>query len=206
MFPVEEAIKARRSIRKYSPRKVSTKLIREILEAARWAPSAHNALPWRFIVLTNRVLKQNLADAMANAWTADMTKDGISAGVSETNAKSSVERFTQAPVLIVACVTMKDMIRYVEESRLNCEHDLAVQSLGAAIENLLLAAHSRGLGACWFCAPIFCKDATRRILRVPEDVEPQALITLGYPIEKPCVPFRKPLESTFYLNGWGKNL
>lgn len=204
MSCVTDAIKKRRSIRKYSSRTVSKEILSEILEAASWAPSAHNAQPWRFIVLIDKTLKQDLAEAMANAWMADMIKDGTPAEVREKMAKASVERLTSAPVLAVACVTMEDMIKHTDESRQMFEHDLAVQSLGAAIQNMLLTAHSKGLGACWFCAPIFCKDAVRKVLKTPEDVEPQALITVGYAAEKPRAPPRKPLQSLSYLDCWGK--
>jgi coenzyme F420-0:L-glutamate ligase/coenzyme F420-1:gamma-L-glutamate ligase len=206
MSCVTDAIKTRRSIRRYSSRRVSTEVISEILEAARWAPSAHNAQPWRFIVLIDKSLKQDLAEAMANAWMADMIKDGTLMKVREKLRKASVERFTRAPVLVIACLTMKDMIQYADESRQKSERDLAVQSLGAAIQNMLLMAHSKNLGACWFCAPLFCKDAVRKVLKIPEDVEPHALITLGYPAEKPSAPSRKPFQSYSYLDCWGKKL
>ena len=206
MGHIIDAIKERRSIRKYSSRPVSTEILREVLQAAGWAPSAHNAQPWRFIVLIDTSLKQELSEAMANAWTADMTEDGTPSETRENTSKASVERFTRAPVLIVACLTMEDMIKYADESRQKSERDLAVQSLGAAIQNMLLVAHSKNLGACWFCAPIFCKDTVRKVLKIPEDVEPQALIALGYPAEKPRAPYRKPLENYSYLDCWGKKL
>jgi F420 biosynthesis protein FbiB-like protein len=206
MGHIIDAIKERRSIRKYSSRPVSTEILKEILEAAQWAPSAHNAQPWRFIVLIDASLKQELSEAMANAWTADMTEDGTPSETRENTSKASVERFTRAPVLIVAYLTMEDMIKYADEPRQRCERDLAVQSLGAAIQNMLLAAHANGLGACWFCAPIFCKDTVRKVLKIPEDAEPQALIALGYPAEKPRAPYRKPLENYSYLDCWGKKL
>src|SRR3989304_1425224 len=183
-----DLIKKRRSIRKYSARKVESNILREVLEAARWAPSAHNAQPWRFIVLIDKALKQDFAEAMANVWTADMIKDGTPMQVREETRRASVKRFTRAPVLVVACLTINDMIKYADESRQKCERDLAGQSLGAAVQNMLLVAHAKGLGACWFCAPIFCKDTVRKVLKVPEDVVPQALITLGYPAEKPSAP------------------
>ena len=206
MNNIIDSIKKRRSIRKYSSRNVSPRIIREILEAARWAPSAHNAQPWRFIALINRSLKRELAEAMAKAWEADMIKDGAPSEASENQRKASVERFTRAPVLIVACLTMSDMISYADESRQKSEHDLAVQSLGAAIQNMLLVAHSKNLGACWFCSPVFCKETVRQVLTIPEDVEPQALIAIGYPAEKPRLPNRKPLQDYAFLGCWGKRL
>jgi coenzyme F420-0:L-glutamate ligase/coenzyme F420-1:gamma-L-glutamate ligase len=206
MSNVTDAIKTRRSIRKYSSRRVSTEALSEILEAARWAPSAHNAQPWRFIVLTDKSLKLKLAEAMANAWTFDMTRDGIHMETREKLRKASVQRFTRASIVVIACLNMKDMIQYTDELRQKCEHDLAVQSLGAAMQNMLLTAHANGLGACWFCAPVFCKETVRKVLEIPEDVEPQALITLGYPAEKPRALYRKPLQNYSYADYWGKKL
>jgi coenzyme F420-0:L-glutamate ligase/coenzyme F420-1:gamma-L-glutamate ligase len=206
MFSVVDVIKERRSVRKYAPRKVARSVLREVLEAARWAPSAHNAQPWRFIALIDASVKQELAEVMANALKMNMTRDGAPANLCETKAAASVKRFTSAPVLVVACFTMKDMRAYADGARQECERDLAVQSLGAAVQNMLLAAQAKGLGACWFCAPIFCKKAVRNFLKLPADVEPQALITLGYPAEKPNAPRRKPLESFTYQDCWGNKI
>jgi F420 biosynthesis protein FbiB-like protein len=206
MDHIMDSIRRRRSIRKYSSRQVSPKVIEEILEAAQWAPSAHNAQPWRFIVLTDPFVKRELSEAMASAWNADMTKDGMPSEARESLSKASVQRFTRAPALIVACLTMKDMCNFADESRRKSERDLAVQSLGAAIQNMLLAAYANGLGACWFCAPAFCKETVRKILKIPEDVEPQALITAGYPAEKPQAPPRKPLKTYAYLDCWDRKL
>jgi F420 biosynthesis protein FbiB-like protein len=204
MDNIMDSVKKRRSIRKYSSRKVSTDVLRKVLEAAGWAPSAHNAQPWRFIVLTEESAKQVLAEAMADAWTADIAKDGVT--VEAQKRKESIERFTHAPALIVACLTMEDMKVYPDEKRQQSERDLAMQSLGAAIQNMLLAAHAEDLGACWFSAPSFCKETVRKVLKIPEMVEPQALIALGYAAEKPQAPQRKPLENYAYQDSWGKTL
>jgi len=206
MDNIMDLIKERRSIRSYSSRKVPISVLRQVLEVTRWAPSAHNAQPWRFIVLIDEPSKKELANAMANAWITDMIKEGILPEAREEVTKTSIERFTRAPVLIAACLTMKDMINYEEKSRQNSERDLAVQSLGAAVQNMLLVAHSNNLGACWFCAPVFCKEAVRQVLKIPEEAEPQALITLGYPAEKPRAPDKKSLENYAFSGFWGKKL
>jgi len=67
---------------------------------------------------------------------------------------------------------------------------------------MLLAAHALGLGACWFCAPLFCPDVVKKVLRLPSDLEPQALITLGFPAEEPKPPPRKPLSEVVRWNYW----
>ena len=110
MVHVIDAIKTRRSGRAHSSRRVPLRGLRQVLEAAGWAPSAHNAQPWRFIVLTGEAKKQELAKAMANAWMADLAKQGVLPQVRENLCKMSGERFTRAPVLIIACVTMLEKL------------------------------------------------------------------------------------------------
>ncbi len=196
-----DAIKERRSVRKYSARPVPQETIEEVLVAAGWAPSAHNAQPWRFIVLADPSVKRQLADAMAESWAADIAKDGLD--IEPEKFKFRVERFATAPVLILACLTMDGMDNFSDEKRQKCERDLAMQSLASALENMLLAAHAKGLGACWFCAPGFCKETVRKILKIPSDVEPEALITMGYPAEKPSVSPKKPLSDYCFKDKWG---
>ncbi|MFQ6094502.1 MAG: nitroreductase family protein [Candidatus Bathyarchaeia archaeon] len=199
-----ELIKARRSVKAYLPKEIPEAIILRIFEAAIWAPSAHNAQPWRFIVITDHDTRRKLAEAMAEVWAEDLTRDGVSVDIRRSLVESSIERFTEAPMLIIACTTMEEMDRYPDERRQRLEHLMATQSLAAAIQNILLAAHSEGLSSCWFCAPLFCQDVARKVLGIPRDVEPQALITLGYPSEQPDPPPRKPLEEVIFRNRWGE--
>jgi len=190
----------RRSIRKYQARPVPQELIREVLKAGGWAPSAHNAQPWRFIVLADPSVKRLLAEAMAKSWAADMAKDGLQ--VETEKFRFRVERFATAPVLILACLTTEGMDNFSDEKRQKLERDLAMQSLASALENMLLAAHAKGLGTCWFCAPSFCKEKVRKTLKIPDEVEPEALITMGYPAEDPSAPPRRQLGDYCFRNIW----
>ncbi len=203
---VLENIKTRRSVRKFSDRRISDNDMGLIIEAGRWAPSGANAQPWRFIVITDMLHKRGLAEAMAEMWLKDLERDGVPQEMRTSLVEESIEHFVNAPVLVVACLTLEDMDKYPDEERRRCERDLAVQSLAAGIQNLLLAADAKGLGACWYCAPIFCKSAVRRALKVPDDVEPQALIAMGLPAETPSAPPRQPLGNVAFLGVWGKPL
>ena len=167
-----DVVKQRRSIRKYLPKPVQKEVILQVLATAGRAPSAHNSQPWRFIILQDDIVKRRLADAMAEAWAKDLQRDGIK--VESDKRTERVERFATAPVLILACLTMVDLRKFPDSERQMCERDLAVQSFGAALQNLLLAAYAKGLGACWFCAPAFCKETVRKLLKIPDEVEPQA--------------------------------
>ena len=199
-----DAIKTRRSIRKYLPKPVQKEVVLRVLEAAGWAPSAHNSQPWRFIVLEDASVKRRLADAMADAWAKDLQKDGLTVQVEKRAER--VERFANAPVVILACFTMDGLRKFPDAERQMYERDLAVQSFGAALQNLLLAAHAKGLGACWFCAPAFCKETVRKVLKIPDAVEPQAFVAMGYPAEKPQVPIKKLLEGYCFVDMWGRTL
>ncbi|MEM1586320.1 MAG: nitroreductase family protein [Candidatus Bathyarchaeia archaeon] len=203
---LENIIKGRRSIRSFLSKSVPHDLILRLIDAARWAPSAHNAQPWRFIVIIDPEVKRKLAEAMASDWLRDLRKDGVPPEDSKRLVKESIKRFSETPVLIVAAMTMRDMQRYPDKRRQRFEHLMATQSLAAAIQNILLTAHAEGLGACWFCAPLFCQKTVRRILRMPSDVEPQALITVGYPAEGPEPPPRKLLKEIAFKDCWGISL
>lgn len=202
MSNLQDAIRQRRSIRKFSSKPVPKALILEVLEAVGWSPSAHNAQPWRFIILQDANVKLELAQKMADAWVADLAKDGTVA--EESKRLERIERFANAPGLVIACLTMDGLRKYPDEKRQSYERDLAVESLGAGLENLLLMAHALGLGACWYCAPSFCKDIVRSVLKIPELIEPSALIVMGYPAESPPVPPKKALRDYCYLDVYGK--
>jgi F420 biosynthesis protein FbiB-like protein len=184
MNEILQTIISRRSIRRYQNIPVPQSAIRQILTAAAWAPSAHNRQPWRFAVIRQDDAKQRLARAMGARLRADLAADNLPAPLIEKDASRSYRRITLAPALILLSLSMADMDSYPDAARRHNEWVTAVQSTALAGQNLLLAAHALGFGACWMCAPLFCPDAVRQTLALPPDWEPQALITLGYPAEQ----------------------
>lgn len=183
----------RRSIRRYKPNPVPHEIIERVLMAAIWAPSAHNRQPWRFAVIETQAQKEHLAGAMGARLRHDLEADGAPEAVIEADVSRSYARMINAPVLIVLCLTMADMDIYPDERRSHNEYVMAVQSTAMAGQNLLLAAHEAGLGACWMCAPLFCPDVVKTALGLAEDWQPQALLTMGYPAET-REKTRNPLE------------
>jgi len=198
-----EAVKKRRSVRRFKPKRVPRNIISAILDLARWAPSAHNAQPWRLMVIDDDEVKRKLAREMGRAWLSDLEKDGVPREEAEKIVRvESWERITKSPVVIIACLTMEDMHKYPDRRRRRAEYLMAVQSVAAYVQNLLLLAHNEGLGACWICAPLFCQEAVRRVLGLPKSIEPQAMIIMGYADEKPKTPPRKPLTEICAFNSW----
>jgi len=177
-------IRSRRSIRRYRADPIPRDTIDRLLEAATWAPSAHNRQPWRFAVVTAPEVKQRLASAMGDRLRADRTRDGDPSDAIERDVRRSRDRIVNAPVVIIACLSMRDMDRYPDERRASAERIMAVQSVAMAVQNLLLTAHAAGIGACWMCAPLFCQETVREALSLPKDWEAQALITIGVPADE----------------------
>ncbi len=191
---VYDALLTRRSIRRYTSQPLPQDTLDRILSAARWAPSAHNRQPWRFAVVQSASIKATLARTMGEQLRADRAADGDAAEVIEADVARSYSRITGGPAVIIICLSMSDMDKYPDKRRQEAEHTMAVQGTAMAAQNLMLAAHAEGLGACWLCAPLFAPDAVKDVLGLPRDWEPQGLLTLGYPDGPRKEKARKPLE------------
>ncbi|HZB82338.1 MAG TPA: TIGR03668 family PPOX class F420-dependent oxidoreductase [Rubrobacteraceae bacterium] len=178
--PLMDALLGRRSVRRYLSREVPEEAIKRVLEAARWAPSPHGRQPWRFAVLRREETKTRLAEAMGEEWRANLEMDGQSAEVVEKRLQGSRKRLLDAPVLVLLCLYSEDLDVYPDAVRQQSETMMAVQSLGAAAENALLAAYSLGLDAGWVCAPLFCPEEVTKALGLDPRLIPHALLTLGY--------------------------
>jgi len=177
-------IQGRRSIRRYRPEPVAQEVLEQLLLAATWAPSAHNRQPWRFCVVTQPETKLALSQRMGEQWRRDLGADGADPVFIERRVAISHSRMTSAAALIIAAVSMEEMDHYPDAQRHQAEWIMAVQSVALACQNLLLAAHYYGLGACWMCAPLFAPTLVSDVLQLPAAWTPQALITVGYPAEE----------------------
>lgn len=191
----ENVVFHRRSIRRYRPEPIAHEMIEHLLNAAIWSPSAHNRQPWRFAVVETQAQKEQLAQAMGARLRRDLQADGVPEQVIEADAGRSYSRITNAPVLIILCLSMVDMDVYTDAKRSQNEYLMAVQSVAMAGQNILLEAQYLGLGACWMCAPLFCPEVVRDALKLPDDWQPQALLTVGYPAET-REKTRKSLEAS----------
>jgi coenzyme F420-0:L-glutamate ligase / coenzyme F420-1:gamma-L-glutamate ligase len=177
---VLDTIHGRRSVRRYLSKKVPDEIVEQVLEAARWAPSPHGRQPWRFAVLRRGETKERLADAMGQEWRVNLEMDGQSAEIVERRLEGSRRRLLDAPVLVLLCLYLEDLDEYPDAERQRGETTMAVQSLGAAAQNALLAAYDLGLDAGWMCAPLFCPEKVVEALGLDPELVPHALLTLGY--------------------------
>jgi coenzyme F420-0:L-glutamate ligase/coenzyme F420-1:gamma-L-glutamate ligase len=181
---------SRRSYKRaFAERPVDTSLIEKIVETSRWAPSAHNAQPWRFVAIIDKERRQTLAREMGSSFRDDLTKSKFSPSEIEARVAHSIKVFTSAPVLILVCgETAGTMDLYPDRNRQDAEITMLVQSVANGICYFTLAAHACGLASSWYCAPLFAKATVREVLHLPPTWDPQAFVTLGYPQGAPISP------------------
>lgn len=165
-----EAIMNRRSIRKFKKQELPKGTVERLIGAARQAPSAGNVQPWEFIIVSTELTRHALAKA------AFGQKD-----------------IEDAPVVVVVCAdeARAEASYGTRGKMLYCYQDTA-----AAIQNILLAACSLGLGTCWIGA--FKEAEIRKVINAPQEMRPVALIPVGYPNESPQARLRRPVNEIMH--------
>lgn len=174
MADILDIIKSRRNIKYFLPKFVSWEKISRIIDAARHAPSCGNIQNWKFIVVLEADLKQKIAQASYEQYDIAM-----------------------AGALIVVCAEPEKAERYYG---LRGERLYSIQNCAAAIQNMLLEAHSLGLGGRWIGA--FDEEEIKSLCGIPEEIRPQAVIAIGEPKEVPPKPPKYPLETLVYFHKW----
>src|SRR4029078_7322197 len=154
-------------------RPVPPELLMELLEAARWAPSPHGRQPWRFAVLTRAAPKRRLAEAMGGEWQRQLALDGQDPAIVQLRFEKSRERIVRAPAIVIPCLYLADLDQYPDAERSAAEATMAIQSLGCAVQNMLLMAYSLGLDGGWMCAPLFCPAVVGRGVAIDPGVTPR---------------------------------
>jgi F420 biosynthesis protein FbiB-like protein len=181
MSRVPEFIEARRSIRAFLAEPVPRPTLDALVEAACLAPAPHHSRPWRFVIVDTDAAKQSLAKGMGARWRADLENDGVANARIDELVDASFHKITGAPALVLGCLTWDGLDRYPDRDRQRAEFGMALLSLGAAVENLMLSAADRGLASCWIAAPIFCPEEARDALALPAEWLPHAMVMVGVP-------------------------
>jgi len=174
-------IEARRSIREFLPDAIPRAELDRLVEAACLSPAPHHSRPWRWVIVDTAESKAALAEGMGNRWRRDLESDGTPTARIDELAAASHAKLTGAPALVLGCLTWEGLDRYADEARQLAEWGMALLSLGAAVENLMLAASDARLASCWVAAPIFCPTEARDSLALPTDWLPHALVLVGRP-------------------------
>ena len=156
-----ESVRKRRSIRRFEDRPVPPNILEEIKDALVWAPSAGNLQSRLFYFIFNPAMKRALAEAALFQYF-----------------------IAEAPLVVGACLDLGIERGYGKRGK----ELYAIQDVAASIQNLLLVAHSRGLGTCWIGA--FNEEEAANIIKIPRGYRIISLVPVGYPAEDPPPPPR----------------
>ncbi len=188
-------VRERRSVRRFRPERPSMELLVELLELATWAPSAGNRQDSRFVVVTSPSERERIAAAVRSRW-EELTarQDGSRAAYEAARYASRHADVSGAPVLILVAARVPGAV---------AEHMFGdgaravgggFASAAMAAQNLLLAAHAAGLGACCMTAPLAAAPELSQIAGLGRRHELVCVVALGAPDELPAPPERRPLQ------------
>lgn len=196
---LKKVIENRASVRAFTNEEIPLTDLKEMIRLASLAPSANNYQPWKFIVVRNKEVLNKLAIKVSGK-IAELPENLSKAS---KNVKSQVEWFAtffqDAPALVALAM---ENYETVLEKGVNLSHEEInrmrnypdIQSAGACIQNLLLAAVDMGYGACWLSAPMIAKQDIESILKIKEPFHLIAFVAVGKP-DRPIVPKeKKPVD------------
>lgn len=187
-------LKTRRSVRDFTEQKPTHAQIERVIEAASWAPSNHNRQGWKFIVYEERQKIIELAASVRQSLKSILTETDrlMSAHSEELIHFAGV--FEKAPIIILALHKKSPAVgRSIRQSAGNNLISSEAISTSMACQNLVLAAHSMGLGGCIMTAPLLAVSVWEAV-DLPVGYEPTCLIAIGYPAREYEMPKRKKLE------------
>lgn len=245
MMDVFECIVKRRSVRSFLPEPVGDDVVREVLEAARMAPSAQNRQEWAFVVVRDKDVKRRIMEAVVDielnitrsAWNrlkagGEALETMVQALRRSTGRDITAQNIKDQPDFddLLTKFTLEGVANMFNADLLIAVYRKAVEGLsptltntydvGAAIQNMLLVARSRGLGSLWAggfarkeikvehravggAVRTFYRDRISEILKAPPDMELSALVFIGKAAVEPPTPPKKTLDQIAFLNSWG---
>jgi coenzyme F420-0:L-glutamate ligase / coenzyme F420-1:gamma-L-glutamate ligase len=178
---------ARRTIREFTDRPVDGAAVRRAVATALTAPAPHHSEPWRFVLVESEAARAALLDAMLDAWRADLRGDGFTPDQIARRVRRG-EPLRRAPLVVVPCLVLDAAHTYPrmkggdsDDHRNAAERAMFTVSMGAAVQNLLIALAVEGLGSAWISSTLFCQDVARSALGLPSGWLPMGAIAVGHP-------------------------
>ena len=183
-FGSRDVVAARRTIREFGDEPVDPAAVRRAVAAALTAPAPHHTTPWRFVLVESPHERKRLLDAMLAAWVEDLRGDGFGEeSITRRTRRGNVLR--NAPYLVVPCLVGAGMHEYPDQRRARAEREMFAVSMGAGVQNFLVALAVEGLGSCWVSSTMFCPEVVRNELDLPAGWEPMGAVGVGHAVAAP---------------------
>jgi len=191
-----DVLPARRTVRSFTSRPVDLAAVSRAIEAALTAPAPHHSEPWRFVIVASAAARTALLDAMLTAWIDDLRRDGFTEEQIARRTRRGLP-LRDAPLIAVPCLETSAAHDYPDERRSRAERDMFTVSMGAAVQNFLVALAVENLGSAWISSTLFCQDVAARALDLPADWLPMGAVAIGHPATPPSPrPPRDPAAFT----------
>ena len=209
-----EGIMTTRAIRRFTDEPVSDDDVLAVLRAAQQAPSGGNVQPWQFVVVTEPETRSVVGELYRTAYhryEAAMlpTVPPFRSGDDQTSwdrtlraSRHLADHLAEVPVLIAVC--MPDISLTLSDSEGELDIGPLTASVFPAVQNLMLAARSRGLGTALTTVFRINHDELREALGIPQAYQVMALVPLGHPSGRFGVARRRSVESVTHWNRWGE--
>ncbi|HZJ74705.1 MAG TPA: nitroreductase family protein [Perlabentimonas sp.] len=201
---LKKAIETRASVRKYTPEPVNLTDIKEMVRLASLAPSVNNYQPWQFIAITNKELMNRMANAVREKIKSFPENQSKYAADVKKQVEYFATFFEEAPALVALCMSEYETVlekgvelTHDEVNQLRNSPDL--QSAGACIQNMLLAAVDLGYGACWMSAPMMAKKELEALLDITEPLKLVSFVAIGRPAKVVLPRDKKPIDEMFRI-------
>src|ERR1700752_2728414 len=202
-----DVVTTQRAMRRLKPDAIPDDVVRRIMDAAICAPSGGNRQNWSFVVVRDPAKRARLGELYREAWGelmkvpyyASASKEPASspAGKMLASARHLGEHLGEAPVIVLACVTLDPGVKASLTTG---------ASIYPAVQNIMLAARALGIGSCITTIHRFRDAQGKEVLAIPAEIETAALIPLGYPLGKFGRPPRLPLSEVAFADRWGRAL
>lgn len=191
---LDKTIRQRRSVRRFKATPVPKDLVRRIIESGTWAPSAGNRQQWEFTVVISEKVRRQMAEAVRDRWTSILASAAVSVVGEIKEYSGNFDWFSTAPVVIAVSARGPDA--FLSHLLGDNAVDVAGTKTSAAMaaQNLMLAAHSLGLGTCCLTGPLAAQEELKRAVGLGKRQTIVCLVALGYPAEDPAEKPRKPLD------------